>query len=314
MYNAVAGSCAEQEANASGLIEYPDLSTLSISDTADYGTPTIEIIMNPTELIVGDYVASNNSPAKSYSYSGSMPSFGTANDTLNLNNLLPRGFAWGDSGNYFYVGRSHSTKFSRFTCSTPYDIGTAGSQQDSPSNTPSAAWSPQGIHFHPDGQIFFAVESNNIHKLALSTAWQISSGLTLTSTTDVSVDTDDFGDPVGGLTGIRFSPTGLKMYLSYRYDSSDTETGSQGHSKLIQYDLSTAWDISTRSVNSTIDLHPTIGYYSFTPPDPGPPPLPPSGVAALVSGLDFSADGTQLFASSSHQDVQSGQYVMMLFA
>ena len=307
MYLAVAGACAEQKAN-SGPAEYPDLSTLSISSTADYGTPSIEILMNPSELIVGEYTSSTNSPAKSYTFSGSMPSFGAANDTLNLNNYLPRAFAWGDSGTYFYVGRSHSTKFSRFTCTTPYDIGTAGSQQ---TGSP-ASWSPQGMDFHPSGNTMFAVEANNLHVLSLSTAWQISSGVSVTSTTNISGDTDNFGDPVGGMTGIRFSPTGLKMYISYRYDSSDTETGSQGHSKIIQYDLSTAWDVSSRSVNSTIDLHPTIGYYSFTPPNPGPPPTPPSGVAALVSGLAFSSDGTKLFVSSSHQDALSGQYVMML--
>jgi hypothetical protein len=309
MYLAVAGACAEQEANASGVVEFADLSSLSLSSSADYGVGSIEVIVSPTELIVGEYVTSSTTPAKSYTFSGSMPSFGAANDTLNLNGYAPRAFAWGDSGTYFYVGRSHSTKFSRFTCSTPYDIGTAGSEQ---TGSP-AAWSPQGMDFNPDGNTMFAVEANNLHELSLSTAWQISSGVSLTSTTDMSVDTDTLGDPVGGMTGIRFSPTGLKMYISYRYDTSDTETGSQGHSKLIQYDLGTAWDVSSRSVNSTIDLHPTIGYFSFTPPNPGPPPTPPSGVAALVGGLGFSSDGTKLFASSAHQDAMSGQFVMMLF-
>lgn len=307
MYLAVAGACAEQEAN-SGPVEFPDLSTLSLSETADYGVGSIEVIVSPTELIVGDYANSSTTPAKSYTFTGTMPSFGVANDTLNLNGYAPRAFAWGDSGNYFYVGRSHTTKFSRFTCTTPYDIGTAGSEQ---TGSP-AAWSPQGMDFHPDGNIMFAVEANNLHELSLSTAWQISSGVSVTSTTSMSGDTDDFGDPVGGITGIRFSPTGLKMYLSYRYDTSDTESGTQGHSKIIQYDLNTAWDVSSRTVNSTIDLHPTIGYFSFTPPMPPMQPLP-SGVAALVGGLGFSSDGTKLFASSAHQDVTSGQYVMMLF-
>lgn len=304
MYLGVAGACAEQAKNS--VVEYADLSDLSFDSDADFGAATIELVMSPTELIMGQYSGSTNSPAKSYTFTaGSIPSFASANDTLSLNNHLPRGFAFGDEGTYFYTGNSHSTKFRRWTLSTPYDIGTAGSAQTS---SLSISWSPQGIHLHPDGDTMYAVAGNNIYKLAMSTNWQISSGLSVSTTTNVSSDTDGLGDPVGGLTGIRFSPTGEKMYVSYRYDTSNTEMGSQGHSKVTQYDLSTAWDVSSRSVNSTIDLHPNIGYYSFSPAPP-----PPSGVAALVAGLDFSPDGQQLIVSSAHQDSQTSEYKVLLY-
>ena len=308
MYLGVAGACAEQEKNSA--IEFADLSNLSLNSTADYGAALIELVMSPTELIAGEF-GTTNTPAKSYTYSGSIPSFASANDTLPLDSFASRALGFGDDGNYFYVGRSHTTKFSRFTLSTPYDIGTAGSQQDSGVVNP--AWAPQGLHLHPDGDTMYACAASSIYELSMTTNWQISSGFSQTAAYDLSGDTDGLGDPIGGLTGIRFSPTGKKMYISYALNTNDTEIATDGHSKVTQFNLGTAWDVSSRSLESTIDLHPIIGYYSYTPPNPPAQPLP-SGVRALVSGIDFSPDGTKLYVSSAHQDAQSGQYIFMEFS
>jgi len=308
MYLGVAGACAEQKANSA--IEFADLSSLSLDSTADYGAALIEVVMSPTELIAGEF-GTTNTPAKSYTFSGSIPSFASANDTLSLNGYASRSLGFGDDGNYFYVGRSHTNKFSRFTLSTPYDIGTAGSPQNSGNVNP--AWSPQGLHLHPDGDTMFAVAASSVFKLSMTTNWQISSGFTQAAAYDLSGDSDGLGDAIGGLTGIRFSPTGKKMYVCYAADTSNTETGSTGHSKVTQFDLSTAWDVSSRTLNSTIDLHPDIGYFSFTPPNPPSAPEP-VGVRALVSGIDFSPDGQKLIVSSAHQDVNSGEYKVLLYA
>ena len=308
MYLGVAGACAEQSKNA--LVEYADLDTLTTVNSANYGAALIELVLSPTELIAGE-LGTTNTPAQSYTYSGSIPSFASPNDTLSLNGYASRSLGFGDDGNYFYVGRSHVTKFSRFTLSTPYDIGTAGLRQDSGNVNP--AWSPQGLHLHPDGDTMYACAEAFIYKLSMTTNWQISSGFTQTAAYDLSGDTDGLGDAIGGLTGIRFSPTGKKMYVCYAADTSNTETGSSGHSKVTQFNLSTAWDVTSRSLDSTIDLHPTIGYFSFTPPNPPSAPEP-VGVRALVSGIDFSADGTKLYVSSAHQDSQSLEYKLMEFS
>ena len=300
MYLAIAGSCAEQKANS--VVEYANLSDLTLNDVADAGVSAVEVLLSPSEVILSE-LGTPNTPAKSYTYSGSIPSFASANDTLNLN-IQPRGLAFGDSGNYLYVGTNTSNRVYRYTLSTPYDIGTAGSQQNSGNlvNVPF-----QGIAFHPDGDRMFVVSANNLYELSLSTNWQINSGVSQTASYNLSSDTDTLGDPIGGLTGIRFSPTGKKMYVSYAFDTSNTETLTQGHSKVTQYNLSTAFDVSTRGVASTIDLHPDIGYFSFTPPNPPSQP-DPVGIRALVGGLDFSADGTKLYTCSAHADSQSGQF------
>lgn len=315
MYLAVAGACAEQAKNS--VVEYADLSDLSFDSDADYGATMIEVVVSPTELIIGKYASASDSPAQSFTFNGSLPaSFASPNDDLQtLDNEQPRGFAFGDDGKYFYTANNLTTRFRRFTLSTPYDLGTASSEQTS---SITLSYTPQGMHLKDDGTEMWACAGNNVYKLTLSTPYQISSGLTSTTTYDLSGDTDGLGDPVGGLiTGIRFSPAGTKLYICYRRDTSNTETGTQGHSKVTQYDLSTPWDVSSRSVNSTLDLHPNIGYFSFTPPPPPTPPNPPgdaTGESALVSGIDFSADGQKLIVTSTHQDVNSGEYKVLLYA
>ncbi len=300
MYLAVAGACAEDEANSA--IEFADIDGLSLNDQADAGVSSVEVLLSSSEVILSEF-GTTNTPAKSYTYSGSIPSFASANDTLNLN-ITPRSLAFGDDGNYLYVGTNTSSRVYRYTLSTPYDIGTAGSAQNS-GDIISVPF--QGIALHPDGNKMYVVSGNNLYELALGTNWQISSGVTTSATYDLSGDTDGLGDPIGGLTGIRLSPTGKKLYVSYAFDTSNTETATQGHSKVAQYNLSTAFDASTRSVAGTLDLHPDIGYFSFTPPNPPSQPAP-SGVRALVGGLDFSADGTKLYVCSAHADSQSGEF------
>lgn len=306
MYLGVAGACAEQAKNS--VVEYADLSDLTFQEDGNFGFAMIEIVISPTELIIGKYPSASDSPAQSFTFNGSLPTnFLSPNDDFqDLDNDQPRGFAFGDDGKYFYTANNHVTRFRRWTLSTPYDLGTASSEQ---TNSLTLSYTPQGIHLKDDGTEMWTCAGNNVYKLTLSTAYQISSGVSQTTTYDLSSDTDTLGDSIGGLlTGLRFSPTGKKLYVCYRRDTSNTETGTSGHSKVTQYDLSTAWDVSTRSVNSTIDLHPNIGYFSFTPAPP-----PPTGVAALVQGIDFSADGNTLVVVSAHQDTASSEYKIMLY-
>ena len=305
MLPATIGCCQQA---ASSAIEFADIDGLSLNDAADAGVSSVEVLISPSEVILSEF-GTTNTPAKSYSYSGGIPSFGSPNDTLNLN-ITPRSLAFGDDGNYLYVGTNQSNRLYRYTLSTPYDIGTAGSPQNS-GNIISVPF--QGIALHPDGNKMYMVSGNNLYELALSTNWQISSGVSQTAIYNLSGDTDGLGDPIGGLTGIRLSPTGKKLYVSYAFDTSNTETASQGHSKVAQYNLSTAFDASTRSVAGTLTLHPDIGYFSFTPPNPPSQP-DPSGIRALVGGLDFSPDGTKLYTCSAHADQDTGAFIFLEYS
>lgn len=321
MYLGVAGACAEQAKNS--VVEYADLSDLSFDSDADFGATMIEVVMghgSTEEIVIGKYASASDSPAQTFTFNGSLPSsFASPNvDFQTLDNDQPRGFAFGDNGNYFYTVNNKNPRIRRFELTAPYDL--SGTPTETTSSI-SISYGPQGVHFNDDGTALWMCSGNNVQKFTLSTAWSIASGVTASTNYNLGSDTDALGDLVGGLiTGLRFNPAGTKLYICYRRDTSNTETGTQGHSKVTQYDLSTAWDVSTRTVNSTLDLHPDIGYFSYTPPpppdpnqQPPPPPEPATGVAALVQGIDFSADGNSLVVVSAHQDTQTSEYKVLLY-
>jgi len=88
--------------------------------------------------------------------------------------------------------------------------------------------SPRDIFFKPDGTKMYVIGtiSDSIHEYDLSTAWDISTAVFLQSFSVAAKDTD----PLAAF----FKPDGLKMYMAG--DISDS---------IHEYDLSTAWDIST---------------------------------------------------------------------
>lgn len=90
--------------------------------------------------------------------------------------------------------------------------------------------SPRGIFFKPDGLKMYIIGSagDEVNEYDLSTAWDIS---TASFNQLFSVSAQDIGPH-----SISFKPDGLKMYVLGSFDDDINE-----------YDLSTAWDISTAS-------------------------------------------------------------------
>jgi DNA-binding beta-propeller fold protein YncE len=87
---------------------------------------------------------------------------------------------------------------------------------------------PAGVFFRPDGLKMYIVEyaQDYVNEYDLSTAWDVSTAVFFQRFFVGARDTS--------MTGIFFKPDGLKMYvLGYIYDSVE------------EYNLSTAWDIST---------------------------------------------------------------------
>ena len=89
---------------------------------------------------------------------------------------------------------------------------------------------PQGVFFKPDGLKMYVVGATGdaVYEYNLSTAWDILTSSYLQSFSVVSQDTAP--------RGLFFKPDGLKMYI----------TGSTGDA-VYEYDLSSAWNISTAS-------------------------------------------------------------------
>jgi len=287
-----------------------DLSLMTSPATvATGGDGPTELLLSPYQILLALDAASETVEAYDYETGDALP--GTpwsADDSMDTDAtpsvmVNPRALCWGNDGQYIYQGHQYGGgQIVRRTLKVAYDINTV---QNYSRTSTSTSFGVQGIHFKPDGGTFFiAGADNNIYTCTPNSTWDTS---TFTySGIDITVDTDGEGDTVGGITGIRFNADGTRMFVSYRNGTSDSETSTASHSKIVQYNLSTPWDVSTRSLVATKNLFSDLGYESFTPPAPPTNPLP-SGVSALVAGFDWSEDGTELIVASVHEDDLSGE-------
>ena len=154
------------------------------------------------------------------------------------------------TGNYF----SHTpTSDLQYTFSNPADVqsfqlevtgGAAGydlssAAYDSVELSVSAQeGSPNSIFFKPDGTKLFLMgdSGDDVNEYALSTAWDITSA---TFTTNFSVQSQETGPH-----GLWFKPDGTKMYV----------IGTSGDD-VNEYDLSTAWDVSSASYSQNFSVN-----------------------------------------------------------
>ena len=289
MYLGVAGACAEQKANASTTAY--TLEGITFQDTGDFvGQYTVDLGIGTGKLVIidlaGDFV-------EAYDFDdASMPAVnGSANETDNPGLSNPRGFTFGDNGNYYYVAGTATPWVRRLTLSTAYDVSSAGTAQNISSSLHNAG--VQGIAFNDNGTKLFIVDQGFVKTVTLTTAWDLSAGSTSTHT--ISSTTDSDGDSINNLSCIRFNDDGTKMFLSYRTSFGD-EAQTANHPKIAEFDLGTAYTVSTKTFVRHLDVHPYLGLYDTTPiPRP-----------TFIGGFDWNSDGTQLFMSAVHQDASDG--------
>ena len=93
--------------------------------------------------------------------------------------------------------------------------------------------SPSGLFFKPDGAKMYVIGYSNdvVAEYDLSTSWDVSTAV-VNQTTSISAQE-------GVSMDLFFKPDGTKMYIV----GQDTDN-------VYEYDLSTAWDISTKTYNS----------------------------------------------------------------
>jgi len=166
-------------------------------------------------------------------------------------------------GTKMYV--SNFTTWFQYSLSTAWDISTAS--YDSKSFNPTEAGTVRGMRFKPDGTKIYVMTSSEdaIFQYSLSTAWDISTASYDSKSLDVS---GQEGTPLG----LEFKIDGTSLYVS----------GNDFGGDVYQYDLSTAWDVSTGS------------YASKT--------LDTSAQDGVPQGLFFNPDGTELFMVGNGTD------------
>ena len=291
MYNVVAGSCAEQKANATTAPAYT-LDGLALSSTGSAtGLIITELLNGPDEMILA-HEGGSNEKIHSYGFDDStIPSFSSPTDTISLTNKQPRALVFGDSGNYIYIGGTvASANIVRYTLSTAYDIGTTtGSTQTVSSSLYSSG--AQGLAFNDTGTKLFVADGSSVITLTLNTAWDLSAGSK--STANLSSTTDDDGDNITNYTGIRFNPAGTKMFISYRNSAGNPASASANHPKIAEFDLSTGFNVGTASFARSMSVNDDVGQFSSTQ-------------STFIGGFDWNSDGTKLFVGPVHPDALSG--------
>jgi sugar lactone lactonase YvrE len=171
--------------------------------------------------------------------------------------LTPTGVAFNTDGTKMFICGSAGDEVNEYALSTAWDVSTASyttvfsvSAQDT---------APEDITFKPDGTKMYMVgrTGDAVYQYSLSTAYGISTASY--DSVSLSVSSQDIFP-----TGLRFSSDGTKLFVLG--DTNDT---------IYQYDLTTAWDLSTASYASKS--------FSVASQDSAP------------SSLAFNDSGTKLF-------------------
>ena len=174
----------------------------------------------------------------------------------------PVGLFFKPDGLKMYIIGTTSDAVNEYNLSIAWDISTASFLQNFSVSAQEAT--PQGLFFRDDGLKMYIIGSSNddVYEYNLSIAWDVSTASFLHS---FAVNVQET-TPVG----LFFKPDGLKMYI----------IGS-GNDAVHEYDLSTAWDVSTASF---------LQNFSVLAQETG------------TSGLFFKPDGQKMYITGTAGD------------
>jgi len=160
----------------------------------------------------------------------------TSYDTVSFlvnQDSAPRGLFFKPDGTAFYTVGSGTDRVYQYSLSTAWDMSTASYASKFISVSSQEA-NPQEVFFKPDGTAFYVVGLNNdtVYQYSLSTAWDV---------TTASYASKSFGINAqeSNPTSLNFKDDGTRMWVQ----------GSTNNT-IYQYNLSTAWDVSTASYAS----------------------------------------------------------------
>ena len=150
----------------------------------------------------------------------------------------PRGIRFNSDGTKLYISSSAggNKKIHEYSLSTAYDV----SSLPTPSSTviSSQDGGPRGFTFNTDGTKMFLLGDTNHHvyEYSLSTAFD-------TTTISYTSRSLDFSSREVTPRGISFNPTGSKLFIT-----------GQSSDEVLEYDLSTGFNLSTATFNGAFDV------------------------------------------------------------
>lgn len=185
--------------------------------------------------------------------------------TSSQDNSSLTGLAFKSDGTKMYALTQNNFSVYQYSLSTAWDVSTAS--YDSVSFAVHTGYTGLAdLRFKPDGTKFYVLDASAdaVRQYSLSTAWDLSTASFDNVT--FSVQTQDSSPRV-----LDFKPDGTKMF----YGGATSET-------VYEYDLSTAWDISTASYSNKS--------FSTATQD------------SQLYGMTFNSSGTKMFTGGGSND------------
>jgi hypothetical protein len=225
----------------------PSTGTLTSANLATNGFISIATDTGTTTI-------ENDDTLSGWKYSGK--SFSVATQET-----APTGIFMSSDGTKMFVIGTSGDDINRYDLSTAWDVSTAVYHSVSATIGDTA---PQDLTFSPDGTKLYVIGStgDTIRYFTLSTAWDLS---TISFVSAFSVATQDTTP-----TGIDVKSDGTKIWVA----------GDAGNT-IEEYVMSTAWNISTASLNYTL----AVGSYLSTP-----------------NSVQVSSDGTKMYVVGTTGD------------
>jgi hypothetical protein len=192
----------------------------------------------------------------------STASYDSVSFSVSSQDTIPTGLSFKSDGTKMYVVGNLGVDINEYNLSTAWDISTASYSQNFSVSSQETA--PYDVTFKTDGTKMYicGLAGDEINEYNLSTAWDIS---TASASQVFSVSAQE-GNP----RSLFFKSDGTKLFLS----------GTDNDSVYL-YNLSTAWDISTASYDTS---------FSVTSQD------------TLPTGIYIKPDGTKMYVTGYASD------------
>lgn len=169
----------------------------------------------------------------STAYDISTASYDTISFSVASQDLNPTAITFNTDGTKMYIAGTSNDTVYQYTLSTAYNVGTAS--YDSVSlNVSSQATAPNGLIFKPDGTALYVSDGNspNGFQYTLTTAFDL-------STASYSSKTFNWSSETAVAVSLQLNDDGTKAYILDIVNE-----------KVLQYSLSTAYDLSTATYSS----------------------------------------------------------------
>jgi len=193
----------------------------------------------------------------------------------------PTGIFFKPDGTKMYVSGRNGDAVNEYDLSTAWEVSSASYLQNF--SVSAQEIDPRSIFFKPDGAKMYVIGNtgDDVNEYDLSTAWDVSTASYLQNFSVAAQETTP--------TGIFFKPDGTKMYV----------IGTAGDD-VNEYDLSTAWDVSTASYlqNFSVAAQETVPQGIFFKPD---------GTKMYVIG--YAGDDVNEYDLSTAWDITSASYL-----